>query len=155
VYPQLERTLAPRAVAELRLVRCLSVKWFFTCAVGVIIAAVAWITLQYFRSLDARSAVSRATVVAHGHVVSAPQPYIVIDEIWKSSAFSGAVAIGTIIPFPARGGSADQVLVCFTPGVFSHRLSPSAILAVRSDGVGIPPVPLSELKALCAGTPST
>ena len=130
-------------------------KWFIMCLVAVAIAAVAWITLQDFRSLDARSAISRATVVAHGHVVSAPRPYIVIDEIWKSSASSGAVAIGTIVPFPARGGSADQVLVCFTPRVFSHRLIPSAILAVRSDGVGIPPVPVSELKTLCAGTPNT
>ena len=131
-------------------------KWLLTCLVVVIIAAVGWITFQDFRPLDPRSAVSKATVVAFGHVVvSAQRPHVVIDEIWKDSASSKAVAIGTVVPFPAPAGSADHVLVCFTPRVFSHRLSPSAIFAVRSDGVGLPPVPLLELKALCAGTPST
>ena len=130
-------------------------KWVLTCLVAIIIAAVAWIMLQDFRSLDPRAAVSKATVVAHGHVVSAPRPYVVIDEIWKSSAASGAVAIGTIVPFPVRGSSADQVLVCFTPHLLSRQLSPSAILAIRDDRVGSPSMSLSEVKALCSAPPRT
>ena len=130
-------------------------KWFLACLVPVIIAVVAWITLQDFASLDARSAISRATVVAQGHVVSAPRPYVVIDEIWKASAASGVVAIGTIVPFPAHGSSADQVLVCFTPHLLSRQLSPSAILAIRDGRVGSPSISLSEVKALCSAPPRT
>lgn len=129
-------------------------KWLLTCLVAIIIAAVAWITLQDFRSLDPRSAVSKATVVAYGHVVvSAQRPHVVIDEIWKGSASSKAVAVGTVVPFPAPAGSADHVLVCFTPHLLSRRLSPSAILAVRGDRVGVPPMSLSEVKALCNAPP--
>ncbi len=130
-------------------------KRFLTCLVAVIIAVVVWITLQDFRSLDARSAITRAAVVAHGHVVSAPRPYILIDEIWKSSGSSAAVAIGTIVPFPARGSSADGVLICFTPHLLSRQLSPSAILAIRDDRVGSPSMSLSEVKALCSAPPRT
>jgi len=89
------------------------VKWFIACLVAVIIAAVAWITSQDFRSFDPRLAVSRATVVGYGHVVASSPPHIVIDEIWKPYASSQAVAIGTFVPFPAPSGSADRVLVCF------------------------------------------
>ena len=131
-------------------------KWLLTCLVAIIIAAVAWITLQDFRSLDPRSAVSKATVVAYGHVVvSAQRPHVVIDEIWKGSASSKAVAVGTVVPFPAPAGSADHVLVCFTPHLLSRRLFPSAILAVRGDRVGVPSMSLSEVKALCNAPPHT
>jgi hypothetical protein len=132
------------------------VKWILTCLVAVIIVAVGWITLQDFRSLDPRSAVNRATVVAYGHVVvSASRPHVVIDEIWKSSASSRAVAIGTVVPFPAPAGAADHVLVCFTPQLLSRRLSPSAIFAIRGDRVGSPSISLSEVKALCNAPPRT
>jgi hypothetical protein len=132
------------------------VKWFLTCLVVIIIAAVGWIKLQDFRLLDPRSAVSKATVVAYGHVVlSAQRPHVVIDEIWKRSASQEAVPIGTVVPFPAPAGSADHVLVCFTPHLLSRRLSPSAIFAIRDDRVGVPSMSLSEVKALCNASPRT
>jgi hypothetical protein len=131
------------------------VKWFITCLVAVIVAAVAWITLQDFRFLDPRLAVSRATVVGYGHVVASSPPHIVIDEIWKSSTSSRAVAIGTIVPFPAPGASTDHVLVCFTPRLLSRRLSPSAILAIHDDHIGSFSISLSEIKALCNAPPRT
>jgi hypothetical protein len=129
------------------------VKWFITCLVAVIIAAVACITSQNFRSFDPRLAVSRASVVGYGHVVASSPPHIVIDEIWKPYASSQAVAIGTIVPFPAPVGSADRVLVCFTPRLLSRRLFPSAILAIHDDHVGSPSISLSEIKALCNAPP--
>ena len=130
-------------------------KWFIACLVAVIIAAVAWITSQYFGSFDPRLAVSRATVVGYGHVVVTSPPHIVIDEIWKPSASSQAVAIGSMVPFPAPVGSADHVLVCFIPRLVSRRLSPSAILAIHDDHVGSPSISLSEIKALCNAPPRT
>jgi hypothetical protein len=131
------------------------VKWFIACLVAVSIAAVAWITSQYFGSFDPRLAVSRATIVGYGHVVVSSPPHILIDEIWKPSASSQAIAIGTIIPFPAPVGSADRVLVCFTPRLLSRRLFPSAILAIHDDHVGSPSISLSEIKALCNAPPHT
>jgi hypothetical protein len=139
-------------VAQLVLVRCFPVKWFITFLIVAVIAVFGWITLQDMRTLDPRSAVGQAQVVAYGRVISSSRPHIVIDEIWKTSDHSGSVALGTVIPFSVADRTFDHALVCFTPRMFSHRLSPSAILAVRGDSVGLPPVPLSELKALCAAT---
>ena len=130
-------------------------KWFIACLVAVSIAAVAWITSQYFGSFDPRLAVNRATIVGYGHVVVSSPPHILIDEIWKPSASSQDVAIGTVVPFPARVGSADRVLVCFTPRLLSRRLFPSAILAIHDDHVGSPSISLSEIKALCNAPPDT
>ena len=131
-------------------------KWFLTCLVVVIIAVVGWMTLQNFRSLDPRLAVSKAAVVAYGHVVvSARRSHVVIDEIWKRSTSSEPVAIGTVVPFPVPAGSADQVLVCFTPHLLSRRLSLSVILAIHDDRVGEPSIPLSEVKTLCSAPPHT
>ena len=78
-------------------------KWFIACLVAVSIAAVAWITSQYFGSFDPRLAVSRATVVGYGHVAVSSPPHIVIDEIWKPSASSQAVVIGTPAVVPGFG----------------------------------------------------
>jgi heme/copper-type cytochrome/quinol oxidase subunit 2 len=131
------------------------VKWLITFLVVAAVAVFAWITLQDTRELDARSAVVKAHVVAYGRVFSSPRPHMVIDEIWKRSGASESIRIGTVVGVPVADSSFDHVLVCFTQHMFSHRLSPSAIFAVRGDGVGLPAVPLSDLKALCAATPST
>ena len=129
------------------------VKWLIISLVVVVVAVFGWITLQDVRQLDPRTAVRRAEVVAYGRVIPSPRPHILIDEIWKKSDGSDSVRIGSIISWSVADDSFDHALVCFTPRVFSHRLSPSAIFAVRGDSVGLPPVPLSELKALCAATP--
>jgi hypothetical protein len=131
------------------------VKWLITSLVVAVIGVFAWVTLQDMRELDPRAEVTRAGVVAYGHVVFSPRPHIVIDEIWKRSDPSESVAIGAAIPLPVADSSFDRALICFTPRIFSRRLSPSAVFAVRDAGVGLPPVPLSDLKALCTGTPNT
>jgi hypothetical protein len=125
-------------------------KWLITSLIGIVIAVGAWIALQDSRELDPRSAVSQAQLVAYGHVRSSPRPHMVIDEIWKESGSSESIRIGIVVPIPVADGSFDHALVCFTPRMFSHRLSASAIFPVRGAGVGLPAVPLSELKALCA-----
>ena len=130
-------------------------KWLIISLVVAVVAVFGWITLQDVRQFDPRTAVRRAEVVAYGRVISSPRPHIVIDEIWKKSDGCDSVRIGSIIPWSIADNSFDHALVCFTPRVFSHRLSPSAIFSVRGDSVGLPPVPLSELKALCAATPHT
>jgi len=130
-------------------------KWLIALLVVAVILVFGWITLQDMGELDPRSAVSRAQVVAYGRVISSPRPHMLIDEIWKRSVSSESVRIGTVVPIPVADGSFDHALVCFTSRMFSHRLSASAIFAVRGQGVGLPAVPLSELKALCAATPST
>jgi hypothetical protein len=131
------------------------VKWLISFLVVAIVAVFGWITLQNMRQLDPRAEVRRADVVAYGRVISSPRPHIVIDEIWKISRSSDSVRIGTVVSAPVADGSFDHALVCFTSRMFSHRLSASAIFAVRGQGVGLPIVPLSELKTLCAATPST
>jgi hypothetical protein len=130
------------------------VKWLITSLVVAVIAVFGWITLQDMRELDPRSEVGHAQVVAYGRVISSPRPHLLIDEIWKGAGSSESVRIGTVVPVPVADGSFDHALVCFTTRAFSHRVYPSAIFAVRGDGVGLPPVPLSELKALCARMPS-
>jgi hypothetical protein len=122
-------------------------------AVGAI-AVIGWITFQDFRTFDPRTAVTRASVVAYGHVITSPRSHIVIDEIWKSESSSG-IAAGTIVPFSITDNSADRALVCFTPRLFSRQLSVSNVFFVRGDRVGSPAVPLSDLKALCVATPRT
>jgi hypothetical protein len=133
----------------------LIVKWLVISLVAAAVAALAWITLQDFRSLDPRTAVTRASVVAYGHVVTSPRSHIVIDEIWKRSGSADAITVGTIIPFTMPKGGSDRALVCFSPRLHSQQLAPSAVFAVREESVGFPAVRLSELKDLCAATPST
>jgi len=130
-------------------------KWLIAFMIVAVIAVFGWITLQDLRELDPRSAVAQAQVVAYGRVIPSPRPHMLIDEIWKRTGSSESVRVGTVVSVPVADSLFDHALICFTPHMFSHRLSPSAVFAVRNDGVGLPPVPLSELKALCAGTPST
>jgi hypothetical protein len=130
------------------------VKWLIISLIAGVIAVLGWITLQDFRTLDPRTAVTKATVVAYGHLVASPRSHIVIDELWKGSG-SADVSVGAVVPFAMPDSSVDRALVCFTPRLFSQRLAPSAIFAVRHESVGAPAVPLSDLKALCATTPRT
>jgi hypothetical protein len=131
------------------------VKWLIIFLLVGVVAVFGWITLQDFRTLDPRTAVTKAAVVAYGHVVTSPRSHIVIDEIWKGSGSNNTITVGANIAFTMPQEGSDRALVCFSPRLLSRQLAPSAIFAVRSDSVGLPPVPLSELKALCAATPST
>ena len=130
-------------------------KWLVTALVACAIALIGWITLQDFQTLDPRTAVTKATVVAYGHVVASSRSHIVIDEIWKRSGSPDTIAVGSVVSFTIPDKSVDRALVCFSPRLLSQRLSPSAIFAVRDDSVGSPAVSLSELKALCTAMPRT
>jgi hypothetical protein len=133
-------------------------KWISVCVGAAFIAALAWITLEYWSPPDIRSQIQHSQVVAYGHFVSdASRPRIVIDEIWKRSSSADSVAVGSTVPFtlPASSHAPDAAIVCFAPRLLSRRLAPSAVFAVYGDHVGLPPLSLSEVKALCAATPST
>jgi len=138
--------------------RARTLKRLLLCLAVAFVGALVWITVEDFRPLDIRSQVSTSSVIAYGRFVSeGARSHIVIDEIWKHSPSADPISVGASLPHRIASAAKppDAVVVFFSPRLLSRQLSPAAIVAVYGDRVPAADMSLSELKALCAASPST
>jgi hypothetical protein len=128
--------------------------WIPVLAAVTLVGAIIWgVIADATRPLDIRADVSRAAIVAYGHVASeGGRSRVVVQEIWKHSSSAAPLSIGASFPSRLPAGAKPDSLILFFS---AHESSPDAIIAVYGDRVPAAEMSLPELKALCAASPGT